>query len=521
MTRYIVTITPPTPNGDLHLGHLSGPFLGADVFVRARRLLGDDALLLSYSDDYQSYMVRRARERDTTVAELARENAAKIADSMQAADIGIDHFMRTYGNPRFIEAVRLFYQQAKRAGAIAPLSGRAPYCARCRQFGYEAFARGTCNFCGASSDPSQCENCARWPTVEMMGRLTCMGCKKEMGWQTVMYEALTLGDSREYLREFYSARTLRPQLRGFIDATLEQPLLDWPVTRPQEFGINVAHDGETLIHTWFSGIAGYYAALQELAELSGHPEWLGRYWYGADTRIVHFLGFDCSFSHALVYPTLLKLCDGFPQDVHLYTNAFLKLNGEDFSTSRGHAIWVRDILREVSVDALRFYLALHAPEHGKGDFVEADFRHWERHVFQEQIDRITARAMWESGAHPRPGIRPDDVELCLALRDQWRRATSHEHFSIAALASTLSEFLQYLAERAKTDDGPVAGLLGVYATMALPIHPRLSQQLLRTTDASVESLQAWLRSAGPEPELLFERHPWLSDAETDVPLPVQ
>lgn len=500
MTRYIVTITPPTPNGDLHLGHLSGPFLSADVFARSRRLFGDEVLLVSYSDDYQSYMARKSREQGAPVPELAHRNAAKIRETMELADIAVDHFLESYGNRHFIAAVRMFYEQAKRAGAVYDIEDMVPYCQRCDTFGYEALARGRCNFCGALSDASQCETCARWPSVQEMEALACTLCKGRLGWRSVRREALRLGESREYLAFLYRNRPLRPILRDFIDTTLQQTQLDWPITRPHEVGTNIGTDTEPkLVHTWFSGMAGYYAAVQELGELRGHPEWIEHYWHDPRSRVVHFLGFDCSFSHALVYPALMRHFEAFPKDVYLYPNAFLKLNGEDFSTSRGHAIWVRDILREVSPDALRFYLASFAPENAIVNFVEADFHRWHREVYRNKSNRMMQVAMDEVTAGAAPTYSEYDLQFCVLARQRWRRAVSLEHFSISALAAVMSDTLEYITNKIDTSEGPVTGLLEVYATMGMPIHPRVSNRILKVTGANTELLRKWLCDVGTSP----------------------
>lgn len=504
MTRILVTISPPTPNGDLHLGHLSGPFLSADVFTRARRLLGDEVILLSYSDDYQSYLRRKASELGRNERELASENALRIEDTLRLAQIDLDHFLHAFDNEYFKRAVSLFYRAAVNAGSVAWRTDRVPYCVTCDITGYEAFARGRCNYCGSASDASQCEACARAPDVRRMGELTCVLCKQPMGWREIDREFLILGRYRDALRAHYADRPIRPPLRQFIHSVLESDNLDWFITRPLECGVDI--DGETTVHTWFSGMAGYYAALEEFAAREGHLDWPDQYWRSPDTKIAQFLGFDCSFSHAIAYPALVMNFPNFTRHLYPYTNAFLKLDGGDFSTSRGHAIWIRDILNDVSSDALRLYIALIAPEISTQNFVLSDFRRWLVSDFAA-LSSITAAGCVEPYHPVGHSLGADEAEIAGAIKERWRTATDFGQFSIRSVAELLRDLARTIGER-RTIGAPIRPLLAVYAVVGECIHPRLSRCLLADLNIRVEPLRQWLRDdrmATPVIELCRER----------------
>lgn len=500
MTRVLVTISPPTPNGDLHLGHLSGPFLSADVFARARRLLGDEVILLSYSDDYQSYLRRKARELGRNDRELASENAFKIEDTLRLAQIKLDHFLHAFDNGYFKRAVGLFYQAAVAAGAVGWRTDRVPYCTTCDVTGYEAFARGRCNYCGSVSDASQCEACARAPDVGRMGELTCVLCKQPMGWREIEREFLILGRYRDALRAHYADRPVRPPLRQFIHNVLEGDNLDWFITRPLECGVDM--DGGTIVHTWFSGMAGYYAALEEFAAREGRLDWPDVYWRSSDTKIAQFLGFDCSFSHAIAYPALVMNFPDFTRQLYPYTNAFLKLDGGDFSTSRGHAIWIRDIVKEVSSDALRLYIALIAPEISPQNFVLSDFRRWLVSDFGA-LSSLANAARAEPHYSGSRSLGADEAEIVGAIKKRWRTVTDFDQFSMRSVAGLLQDAARTIAER-RTVGTPLRSLLAVYAIVGECIHPRLSQSLLANLNVRVEPLRQWLqddRMAMPAIEL--------------------
>ncbi|MCF5284232.1 class I tRNA ligase family protein, partial [Pseudomonas syringae] len=183
MSKFIVTITPPTPNGDLHIGHIAGPFLAADVFTRVQRQRGHECVLVSYSDDYQSYMLRKGLELGVDPVELARRNSDRIEASLAAINIQPDNWMRPHDNPWFAEAVGEVFGALRDAGAIECRDSSEPYCPDCDVWGYEAFARGNCNYCGAESDASQCENCAQAPDAELMTDLRCKLCSQPSQWK--------------------------------------------------------------------------------------------------------------------------------------------------------------------------------------------------------------------------------------------------------------------------------------------------------------------------------------------------
>jgi methionyl-tRNA synthetase len=135
MSKFVVTITPPTPNGDLHIGHIAGPFLAADVFTRVQRQRGHDCVLVSYSDDYQSYMLRKGLEQGVDPVELAARNSDRIEASLAAINIRPDNWMRPHGNAFFADAVREVFQKARDVGAIEFRDSSEAYCAACDVWG--------------------------------------------------------------------------------------------------------------------------------------------------------------------------------------------------------------------------------------------------------------------------------------------------------------------------------------------------------------------------------------------------
>ncbi|RMO94866.1 Methionyl-tRNA synthetase [Pseudomonas syringae pv. philadelphi] len=475
MTKFIVTITPPTPNGDLHIGHIAGPFLAADVFTRVQRQRGHECVLVSYSDDYQSYMLRKGRELDVDPMALARCNSDRIEASLAAINVQPDHWMRPYNNRWFTEAVGEVFNALREAGSIEFRDASEPYCPDCEVWGYEAFARGHCNYCGAESDASQCENCAQAPDAERMTGLHCKLCKQPSQWKTAHRAFLKLATFKPLLGERLLGHQWRKPLNAWLRDTLEH-VHDWGVTRPGDGGLDLQADGSCRVHTWFMGLAGYMAAFREYADKVGRPELFRQYWQSGQGTLVHFLGFDCVFSHAVVYPAQLSALRGIKVQQRFMPNRFLKLDGLNLSTSRNHAIWVGDLAREACADSARLYLASIAPEEDEGDFRLQHFQHWRKSLFEEFFPALLKAGekhdhSWWSG------ICGVDAGLLEALRLQWNRAADPAQFSMKGMAQVLLDVIAITRTRL-AEDRPVSHLAAFIALAGKALIPDMSARLV-------------------------------------------
>lgn len=222
MTKIIVTITPPTPNGDLHIGHLAGPFLSADVFTRVQRQQGNDCVLVSYSDDYQSYMIRKGLEVSRDPIELARENTGKIKSTLAAANIAVDHWMQPFDNKYFADSAREVFDAAVASGRVHKRTTDEPYCKQCNRWGYEAFGRGRCNYCGSDSDASQCEECAYPPDAARMEQFSCKLCRTPFEWRPVERSYLDVASGVPKLDALFRHRAIRLPMNRWAEEVLQR-----------------------------------------------------------------------------------------------------------------------------------------------------------------------------------------------------------------------------------------------------------------------------------------------------------
>lgn len=459
-----VTISPPTPNGNLHLGHLSGPFLSADVYARFQRARGYEAFLISYSDDYQSYIDRKSKQTGTSCSDVINRNYDLIKRSLELANIKIDHFMKSHENNRFIEEISYYYNALHDIKAIKSETAHAPYCITCGVYGYEAFGRSTCEECGSSTDLSQCETCATQPVYNQQ-KVSCILCGQPMKSFEVAREYIDVSKYHDLISSAQSRQKFRPRLTKFLDDQLTRHNRKWYIDRPHDSGITIQRDStRNVIHTWFSGLPGYYASIKEYFSLSSGS---GRSFDPEEDRFSFFFGFDCSYSHAVIYPLLTLLTGNDPGKNEYYTNSFLKLNGDDFSTSRGTAIWVDDVLPKFDSDNLRLYLCIKSPEDKTENFVYDEFVKWE--------DKIrTHNALFLSKLSHMPSPQWLDKLFKLAtdqVRQVFSRLSEYNQFSAKEL-SELADSYRTLASghQPHSPDYFIYNLL--YAYISEPIMPK-------------------------------------------------
>lgn len=350
--------TPPTPNGDLHLGHLSGPYLGADVFVRFQRLNGVQAWHLTGSDDYQSYVVECAQRENSTPAETAARYSAEIAATLELMDISLDQYTVTSTSQSYRVGLSEYFSQIVASGSVAPREATALFDSRTNEYLYEVGVSGGCPACGERAGGNICEECGEpnfcYDLTEPKSRHG--GLPPRSG--AITRFSLPLHQFQSELARHHHLGRVPVRLRELTERLFGRDELDVPMTHPASWGVPPA-EADTpgqVIWVWPEMSYGFLRGIEEL----GHR--LGRDWRASepqqDWKLVHFFGYDNSFYHAILYPVLYKLAfPGWEPDIDYHLNEFLLLEGEKFSTSRRHAIWGKEILTPGSVDAVRFYLA--------------------------------------------------------------------------------------------------------------------------------------------------------------------
>ncbi|MGW1600630.1 class I tRNA ligase family protein [Streptomyces eurythermus] len=347
--RTLVFCPPPTPNGGLHLGHLAGPYVRADMLVRALRSMGRDARYVTGTDDHQSYVAAAAHLRGTRPAEVARAEGDDIVATLRSAGVGCDRLTRPASDPEHADRIRELFARLAASPAVKEETRETAYCPACDLSLHQAFARGRCAHCGAASDGEICEACGRPGEARELLDVRCRVC----GTQAVTRpeQALWLdldayaGRLRDYLRDCFTA----PDLQALAERLLDEGLPPYRLGRTGTWGVALA-DGQAL-DAWADLALTFLDAARTEAERHG------------PAKITLFLGYDNSFYYAVLLPVLAfatGLAEFLP--AAFVTNQFLHLGDAKFSTSRGHAVWAADALAAAGPDAVRLALLREAPE---------------------------------------------------------------------------------------------------------------------------------------------------------------
>jgi methionyl-tRNA synthetase len=371
-----VTATPPTPNGDLHLGHLSGPYLRADVFTRALRMRGEEVYYLTGIDDHQSYVALKGERIGLGAAETADHFGAMMRGSWEAARIRPDWIGMPRGSPRHVELARAMLRTLHARGTLVLRDAPALFCEGCSAFVFEAYVAGACPHCGSASGGNACEVCGRPNDCADLGAPRCNRCGGTPVVRPYPRLYLPLAHFEAPLREYWRRASMGPHLASLCERMLAGGLPDVAVTHVAEWGIPADVPGVEgqRIYVWFEMAAGYLAAAADMAEACGVEGGWEAFWASPETEVVQFFGFDNGWFHAVLFPALfLAFNDGIRPPAAFVCNEFYRLEGEKFSTSRGHAIWGTEFLAKVPADVVRFFLAADGPETEQTSFGAAAF----------------------------------------------------------------------------------------------------------------------------------------------------
>ncbi|GAA3454704.1 class I tRNA ligase family protein [Dactylosporangium matsuzakiense] len=457
-SRRTVIITPaPTANGDLHLGHLAGPFLAADVYTRYARAQGREVLLGTGFQDTSTFVVTTAHRRGVAPAELVATSAEQIASTLETMGIGIDGY--TGDDDRFTKWVVDFIGRLYAAGRLELRTMTFPYSERDGRFLVDGFASGGCPHCLAEGCAGLCESCGHLVAAgELVGVRSTLDPSDPVTLREADVLVLPVERYRDRLRAHFEANAggMRPHMAQAMAHMLSRPLPDFPVTYPIQWGIQVpfAEVAGQVVNpnaepmAW-SMHASTLAAEHRGADTAGEDAlWLA----GAGSQIGYFLGFDNIYPFAIAGPAMLLAFDGrYELPTWYLTNEFYELDHRKFSTSRGHVVWGRDLAARVPRDLIRFFLATTSPEHQRTSFnADALARVTELRLVAPW-NRIAERVNGWAGRGPLPV--PERSRHAAALVAE-RFAASYElaGFSLNRAAEAIADHLGRLDRRVVSDE---------------------------------------------------------------------
>jgi len=365
----LIFSTPPTPNGDLHLGHLSGPYLAADIYRRALGRNGERAMHVTGRDDHQTYVLRKSLSSGSTPLAVAEQYAAEIRRTLRASNVPLDYFIEPSSTGAYAAFVCSVFEKLYAKGLIYAKDAPALFDEATGRYLHEAFVSGRCPHCGAGSDGNACEQCGRPNQCVDLHDASSLFSRQQPRTRTCRRLFFRLGALAEELARYAKTTPMSAHALALSEAMIADGLPDICVSHPTELGIAVPIDGFTgqKIYVWFEMAAGYLWSAAQMLDPDAEPTLAKAAEAYDKMRVVHFYGFDNTWYHTLLFPAVYLALGIRPPAAHVL-NELLDLDNRKFSTSRGHLIWAHDLLRRVSADYMRWALSGIRPEGVRSNF---------------------------------------------------------------------------------------------------------------------------------------------------------
>nr|WP_262510794.1 methionine--tRNA ligase [Winogradskyella eximia] len=377
--RYTITAALPYTNGPIHIGHLAGVYVPADIYARYLRLTGNDVAFICGSDEHGVPITIKAKKEGVTPQDIVDKYHAIIKQSFVDFGITFDNYSRTtakihhdtaqdffktlYDNNEFVEEVteQLYDAEANQFLADRFVTGTCPKCGNEEAYGDQ------CESCGSSLNATDLIN----PKSAITGNVPTL--KETKHW------FLPLNKHEDFLREWIlkgHKKDWKPNVYGQVKSWIDDGLRPRAVTRDLDWGIPVPVEGGEgkVLYVWFDAPIGYISATKEWAAREG-KNWED-YWKNEDTKLVHFIGKDNIVFHCIIFPSMLKAEGSYILPDNVPANEFLNLEGQKLSTSKNWAVWLPDYLIDFpnQQDVLRYALTANAPESKDNDFTWKDFQ---------------------------------------------------------------------------------------------------------------------------------------------------
>ena len=382
--RILVTAALPYANGPLHLGHIAGAYLPADLFCRYQRMKGRDVVFVGGSDEMGVAIMIRARQQGITPKEIVDQYHPMIKESFEKFGMSFDIYSRTTTEIHK-ETSQTFFRNLAAKDKFRLKTDEQLFDPEVGIFLADRFVKGTCPVCGfEEAYGDQCENCGSTlsPKELVNPRSTLSDATPELRKTTHWY--LPLGDFQPQLEEWIGTHPeWKPNVLGQVKSWLTEGLKDRAITRDVPWGVPVPPDvaekagvdGEgKVIYVWFDAPIGYISATREWAREQGDPELWKAYWQDSESKLLHFIGKDNIVFHCLMFPAMLMEHGDYVLPENVPANEFLNLEGRKLSTSRGWAVWLHEYLQEFDPDLLRYAMAVILPETKDSDFSWKDYQ---------------------------------------------------------------------------------------------------------------------------------------------------
>ena len=377
--RYTITSALPYANGPVHIGHLAGVYVPADIFVRYLRSRGEDVLFVGGSDEHGVPITIRAKKEGITPQQIVDKYHSMIKKSFEDFGISFDVYSRT-SSKIHAQTASDFFKHMYTKGEFVEQVSEQYYDPKAKQFLADRYIVGTCPVCGKDGAyGDQCESCgSSLSPTELKNPKSALSGETPVLKETKHWY-LPLDKYEPWLKEWIvdgHKDDWKTNVYGQCKSWIDQGLQPRAVTRDLDWGVPVPLEGAEgkVLYVWFDAPIGYISATKEWAETTG-KNW-EPYWKGDDTKLLHFIGKDNIVFHCIIFPSMLKHHGDYILPDNVPANEFLNLEGNKISTSKNWAVWLHEYLEEFpdKQDVLRYVLTANAPETKDNDFTWKDFQ---------------------------------------------------------------------------------------------------------------------------------------------------
>ncbi|RLA61851.1 MAG: methionine--tRNA ligase [Epsilonproteobacteria bacterium] len=409
MKKYLVTSALPYANGPIHLGHLAGAYLPADIYTRHLKLLGEKVIHISGSDEHGVAIMLNAKKEGKnykSYVDYWHSEHKKVFDKF---NVNFDFFGQTSESYHAEEVIKWFDELYKKE-LIEPNDNQQLHCKACDNHLPDRFVEGTCYKCGyTQARGDECPNCGIWIDPVKLIEPVCKICgSNDIEEITVTQWYLKLSKCHEKYRAWFESKknTWRKTVYPFVDSLTRESLHDRAITRDLDWGIDVPlpEAAGKKLYVWFDAPIGYVSNTKQYLEKIGSDEdYLKDWWKNDDTEIIHFLAKDNIIFHAVIFPVMGMESGRINPPTDIPANQYLNLEGKQFSKSTGWYIDIDSAFEQFGADAIRYYLISILPEQSDSSFTWRDFAAKINGELANNIGNLINRCLkfayknWETG----------------------------------------------------------------------------------------------------------------------------
>ena len=548
--RFTITAALPYANGPIHIGHLAGAYVPADIYSRYLKLKGHDVVFICGSDEHGAAIPIRAKKEGVSPQEIIDKYHFMIKDSFLEFGISFDNYSRTSSKIHHQTASE-FFKELNQKNIFIEKESEQLYDAKENQFLADRFVEGECPKCGyKEAYGDQCESCgSSLNATDLINPISKLSGNKPVFKKTTHW-FLPLDKFESFLKKWFlidNKKTWKTNVFGQVKSWINEGLKPRAITRDLDWGIPVPIKGaeNKVLYVWFDAPIGYISATKEWAK-SKNIDW-EPYWKDSKTELVHFIGKDNIVFHCIIFPSILKASEKFILPKNVPANEFLNLEGKKISTSKNWAIWLHEYLIDFPnmQDTLRYTLTSNAPENKDNDFTWKDFQAKNNNelvaIFGNFINRVVVltHKYYEGNCPELNSLNKIDEKVLDEIYNYPKKISDLiESFKFREAVNTLIDLARlgnkYLAEeepwkliktenseRVKTIMNIALQLSGVLSVVSEPFLPNTALKLrkmlnLQSTDwNSISKKNPIILSKINKGELLFRK---VEDDEIDLQL---